>query len=86
MEWKLLLFKYVAHVCAAEGAAFAMSTKIAPCGMLNIEFTDDEKQMLNEIFKAVDKWEKHLTPNNRIPLSIDKLFDKTLDTIPTKDV
>jgi len=74
MNWKLLLAKYVAHVAAAEGPDFAISENLAPCGMLNFEFTHDEKLMLGEVFDAVRKWEKTLTPTQREPLPIDQLF------------
>lgn len=74
MNWKLLLAKYVAHVSAAEGSDFALSQNLAPCGMLNMEYTDDEKVMLGEVFEAVSKWEKSLTPTQRDPISTDQLF------------
>jgi hypothetical protein len=53
MNWELLLTKYVAYIAAAEGEYFALSVNSAPCDMLDMEFTDDEKAMLSEVFKAV---------------------------------
>ena len=76
--WKVLLAKYIAHVSAAEGSGFALSENIAPCHMLNLEFTEENKLMLAEVFGAVDKWQKHLSPTQKEPLCIDKLFNKIL--------
>lgn len=74
MEWKLLLAKYVAHVATAQSPEFACSEDLSPCNMLNMEFTNEEKLMLADIFKAVRKWDNHLSPTQREPLPIDQLF------------
>lgn len=75
-DYRLLLLKYVAHVAAAEGDDFAFSTNISPCDMLNLSFTEEEKEELKKVFQACLKWSDALTPDQRNPLSIDRLFDE----------
>lgn len=48
IDYRELLIKYVAHVAAAEGISFATDTNLAPCKMLSMEFTDDEKKILTD--------------------------------------
>lgn len=76
VDYRLLLTKYVAHVAAAEGEAFATSYNIAPCDMLNLEFTEEELVDLGKVFSAYREWHKTITPDQRIPLSLEKLFDE----------
>lgn len=60
MDFKQLLTKYVAHAAASEGIAFATNPDLSPCGMLSMEFTDEEMQVLeNEIFPTVKNWDKN---------------------------
>jgi len=56
-QWKALLIKYVAHNAAAEGVNYATDVDLAPCDMLDMEFSEDEKQVLElEIFPSVCEW------------------------------
>lgn len=47
-DYRLLLLKYVAHVAASEGGDFAFSANISPCDMLNLSFTEEEKEELKK--------------------------------------
>lgn len=60
--YRQLLIKYVAHVGAAEGIDFATSTNIAPCNMLSMEFTEEEKRELQiAIYPQAKAWDNKPT-------------------------
>lgn len=75
MDYRTLLKKYIAHAAAAEGSNFALDVNLAPCGMLDMEFSESERMALNEVFGEVRKWEEGL------PKSSASTDSETTDSI-----
>lgn len=54
MDYRALLKKYIQHVGAAEGDAFARDADMAPCEMGEWEFTAEERAALERLFVELD--------------------------------
>lgn len=54
-ELRALFKKYIRHVGAAECDWFARDVNLAPCGMGEHEFTEQEKAELLALFAELDR-------------------------------
>lgn len=54
IDYEDLLITYICHVAVAEGESFALNVNLSPADMRELDFTADEKRVLEEeIFPQV---------------------------------